>query len=44
MEGAYELQDWLFVFEAPMVTHLQVDTVVDETAILQRQAEQLEEL
>ena len=34
MEAAYGLQDWLFLFEAAMVTHLQVDAAVDETAVL----------
>ena len=44
MEAAYGLQDWLFVFEAAMVTHLQVDAAVDETAVLQRQEKQLEKI
>ena len=44
MEEAYEKQDWLFVFEAAMATHLQVDAGVDETAVLQRQEKQLEKL
>jgi hypothetical protein len=42
MEQAYELQDWLLVFEIAMVTHLHVDQAVDETAMLQRQEMQLE--
>ena len=37
MEEAYDMQDWLFVFEAAMATHLQVDAVVDKTAVLQGQ-------
>jgi hypothetical protein len=37
MEQAYELQDWLLVFEIAMVTPLHVDQAVDETAMLQRQ-------
>ena len=44
MEEAYEKQDWLFVFEAAMATHLQVDAAVDDTAVLQRQEKQLEKL
>jgi outer membrane receptor for ferrienterochelin and colicin len=44
MEQAYELQDWLLVFEIAMVTHLHVDQAVDETAMLQRQEMQLEKL
>ena len=44
MEEAYALQDWLFVFEAAMVIHLQVDAAEDETAVLQRQEKQLEKL
>ena len=44
MEAAYGLQDWLFMFEAAMVTHLQVDVAVDETSVLQRQEKQLEKL
>jgi len=44
MEQAYELQDWLLVFEIAMVTHLHVDQAVDDTAMLQRQEMQLEKL
>jgi hypothetical protein len=44
MEEAYEKQDWLFVFEAAMATHLQVDAAVDATAELQRQEKQMEKL
>jgi hypothetical protein len=44
IEQAYEKQDWLFVFEAAMVAHLQVDVAIDETAVLQRQEKQLEKL
>ena len=44
MEEAYDKQDWLFVFEAAMATHLQVDAAVDETAVLQRQERQLDKL
>jgi hypothetical protein len=35
LEDAYEKQDWLFVFEAAMATHLQVDAAVYDTAELQ---------
>jgi hypothetical protein len=41
MEDAYEKQDWLFVFEAAMATHLQVDAAVDDTAELQQQEKQM---
>jgi hypothetical protein len=44
LEEAYVKQDWLFVFEAAIATHLQVDVAVDETTILQRQDMQLEKL
>ncbi len=37
MEDEYEKYDWLFVFEAAMVTHLHVDCTVDATTILERQ-------
>jgi hypothetical protein len=37
MEEAYQKYDWLFVFEAAMVTHLHADSSVDGTAILERQ-------
>ena len=42
LEEAYMKQDWLFVFEAAIATHLQVDVAVDETTVLQRQEMQLE--
>ena len=34
---AYEKYDWLFIFEAAMVTHLHADCTVDETIILEHQ-------
>jgi hypothetical protein len=37
IEEAYQKYDWLFVFEAAMVTHLHADSSVDCTAILERQ-------
>ncbi len=44
VEEPYEIQDWPFVFEAEMATHLQVDAAVDDTAELQRQEKQMEKL
>jgi hypothetical protein len=44
LEEVHVKQDWLFVFEAAIATHLQVDVAVDETTILQRQDMQLEKL
>jgi hypothetical protein len=35
IEEAYQIYDWLFVFEAAMVTHLHADCTVDVTAILE---------
>jgi hypothetical protein len=37
IEEAYQIYDWLFVFEAAMVTHLHADCTVDATAILELQ-------
>lgn len=37
IEEAYQKYDWVFVFEAAMVTHLHADSSVDGTAILERQ-------
>ena len=37
IEEAYKNYDWIFVFEAAMVTHLHADSSVDGTAILERQ-------
>jgi hypothetical protein len=37
MDDAYQKYDWLFVFEAAMVTHLHADSLVDGTAILEHQ-------
>ena len=37
IEEAYQKYDWLFVFEAAMVTHLHADSSIDGTAILERQ-------
>jgi hypothetical protein len=37
IEEAYQKYDWLFVFEAAMVTHLHADSSVDGTAILEWQ-------
>jgi len=44
MEQAYELQDWLLVFEIAMVTHLHVVQAVDETVMLQSQEMQFKKL
>jgi hypothetical protein len=40
----YQKYDWLFVFEAVMVTHLHADCTVDATAILERQEKAIQEL
>jgi hypothetical protein len=37
IDQAYQKYDWLFVFEAAMVTHLHADCTVDAMAILERQ-------
>jgi len=37
IEEAYQKYDWLFIFEAAMVTHLHADCTVDDTTILERQ-------
>jgi hypothetical protein len=37
IEEAHEKYDWLFIFEAAMVTHLHADCTVDETTLLERQ-------
>ena len=37
IDEAYKKYDWLFVFEAAMVTHLHADSSVDGTAALERQ-------
>jgi hypothetical protein len=41
---AYQKYDWLFVFEAAMVTHLHADCTVDTTAVLERQEMALNKL
>jgi hypothetical protein len=43
-EEAYQIYDWLFVFEATMVTHLHADCTVDVTAILERQEKAIQKL
>jgi hypothetical protein len=37
IDEAYQIYDWIFIFEAAMVTHLHADCTVDATAILERQ-------
>jgi hypothetical protein len=37
IKEAYEKHDWLYVFEAAMVTHLHADCTVDNTTILEHQ-------
>jgi hypothetical protein len=37
IEEAYQIYDWMFVFEAAMVMHLHADCTVDATAVLERQ-------
>lgn len=44
IEEAYQLYDWLFGFEADMVTHLHADCTVDTTAILERQEKAINKL
>ena len=44
IEEAYEKYDWLFVFEAAMVTHMHADCNVDKTTILERQEKTINEL
>ena len=44
IEEAYEKYDWLFIFEAAMVTHLHADCTVDETTILERQEKAINKL
>jgi len=44
IEEAYEKYDWLFVFEAAMVTHMHADCNVDETTILERQEKTINKL
>jgi hypothetical protein len=44
IEEAYEKYDWLFVFEAAMVTHMHADWNVDETTILERQKKTINKL
>jgi hypothetical protein len=44
IEEAYQLYDWLFVFEAAMVTHLHADCTVNATAVLERQEMALNKL
>jgi hypothetical protein len=44
IEEAYEKYDWLFVFEAAMVTHMHADCTVDETTFLERQEKAINKL
>ena len=44
IEEAYQKYDWLFIFEAAMVTHLHADCTVDETTILERQEKAIAKL
>lgn len=44
IEEAYQLYNWLFIFEADMVTHLHADCTVDMTAILERQEKAINKL
>ncbi len=43
-EEAYEKYDWLFVFEAAMVTHLHADCKVDDITILEHQEKAIAKL
>jgi hypothetical protein len=42
LEDAYKMQDWMFIFEAAMATHLQVIGDVDDCTLLRRQELQIE--
>jgi hypothetical protein len=44
IDEAYEKYDWLFVFEAAMVTHLHANCTVDDTTILEHQEKAITEL
>jgi len=44
IKEAYEKFDWLFIFEAAMVTHLHADCTVDETTILECQEKAINKL
>jgi hypothetical protein len=44
IEEAYQMYDWLFIFEAAMVTHLHADCTVEATAILERQEKAIQKL
>jgi hypothetical protein len=44
IDEAYQIYDWLFVFEAAMVTHLHADCTVDATTILERQEKAINKL
>jgi hypothetical protein len=44
IEEAYEKYDWLFIFEAAMVTHLHADCTVDETMVLEHQEKAINKL
>ena len=37
LEQAYEIQDWMFIFEAATATHLQVIGEIDDCTLLRRQ-------
>jgi hypothetical protein len=42
LEQAYEIQDWMFIFEAATATHLQVIGDIDDCTLLRRQELQIE--
>ena len=42
LEEAYKMQDWLFIFEAATMTHLQVVGNVDDCTLLRRQELQID--
>jgi hypothetical protein len=44
IEEAYEKYDWLFAFEAAMVTHMHADCNVDKTTILECQEKTINKL
>ncbi len=44
IEEAYQIYDWLFVFEAAMVTHLHADCTINATAVLEHQLMALNKL
>jgi hypothetical protein len=44
IEEAYQMYDWLFVFEVAVVTHLHADCTMDATALLERQEKAIKKL